>query len=116
MILESVLWFVSTSEVTCWLLMNEERKRMKALGGRGMYPEPFLPRGLGFSLAKASSSGGKIYAVAGWRGGGVSSVKVVGVTLGVNSMFCGVDSTRGAHLRSKWDCLKSEEERNADRV
>ena len=60
MILESVLWLVSTSEVTCWLLMKDERKRMNALGGRGMYPEPFLPRGLGLSLVNVSSSGGKM--------------------------------------------------------
>jgi hypothetical protein len=37
MIAERVLWFVSTLVDTRWLFMNEERKRMKALGGRGMW-------------------------------------------------------------------------------
>ena len=36
MIFESVLWLVSTCVETCRLLMNEERNRIKALGGRGM--------------------------------------------------------------------------------
>ena len=57
-----------------------------------------------------------MYAVAGWSGGGLSSVKVVGVTLGVNSMVCRVDSTGGVHFRSKCDCLKPGEEKNADHL
>ena len=35
-ILESVLWFPSTRPGTRSLRMKEERKRMKAFGGRGM--------------------------------------------------------------------------------
>ena len=45
----------------------------------------------------------------------MSSVKVVGVTLGVNSIVCRADSTGGVHFRSKCDCLKPGEEKNADR-
>lgn len=41
-------------------------------------------------------------------------MKVVGVTLGVNSIVCSVDSTGGVHFRSKCDCLKPGEEKNAD--
>lgn len=52
--------------------------------------------------------------MAGLKGGGLSSVKVVGVTLGVNSIVCRVDSTGGVHFRSKCDCLKPGEEKNAD--
>jgi len=43
-------------------------------------------------------------------------VKVVGVTLGVNSIVCRVDSTGGVHFRSKCDCLKPGEEKNADHL
>lgn len=43
-------------------------------------------------------------------------MKVVGVTLGVNSMVCGLDSTGGVHFRSKRDCLKPGEEKNADHL
>jgi len=43
-------------------------------------------------------------------------VKVVGVTLGVNSIVCRVDSTGGVHFRSKCDCLKPREERNVDHM
>jgi hypothetical protein len=43
-------------------------------------------------------------------------VKVVGVTLGVNSIVCRVDSTGGVHFRSKRDCLKPGEEKNADHL
>src|ERR1700731_315467 len=39
MILERVEWLVSTAVETCWLRMKDERKRMNALGGRGMCPE-----------------------------------------------------------------------------
>lgn len=42
MILDRVLWFVSTSEETCWFLMNEDRKRMNAFGGRGMWFSGFF--------------------------------------------------------------------------
>jgi hypothetical protein len=37
MILLKVEWLVSMVVETCCALMNEERKRMKALGGRGMW-------------------------------------------------------------------------------
>lgn len=37
MILERVLWLPSTLPVTFSLRMKEDRKRMKAFGGRGMY-------------------------------------------------------------------------------
>lgn len=42
-------------------------------------------------------------------------MKVVGVTFGVNSIACRVDSTGGVHFRSKCDCLKPGEEKNGDR-
>ena len=37
MIFDRVLWFPSTLPGTRWLLIKDERKRMKAFGGRGMY-------------------------------------------------------------------------------
>ena len=43
-------------------------------------------------------------------------MKVVGVTLGVNSIVCRVDSTGGVHFRSKCDCLKPGEEKNGDHL
>ena len=43
-------------------------------------------------------------------------MKVVGVTLGVNSIVCRVDSTGGVHFRSKRDCLKPGEEKNGDHL
>ncbi len=42
MIFDNVLWFVSTSDETCSCLMNEERKRMNALGGRGIWLSGFF--------------------------------------------------------------------------
>lgn len=36
MILDKLLWFPSILSGICWAFMNEDRKSMKALGGRGM--------------------------------------------------------------------------------
>lgn len=36
MILDKLLWFPSILSGICWALMKEDRKSMKALGGRGI--------------------------------------------------------------------------------
>ena len=41
-------------------------------------------------------------------------MKAVGVALGVNSIVCRVDSTGGVRFRSKCDCSKPGEKKNAD--
>ena len=87
MILESVLWLVSTPVDTCWPLMKDERKRMKALGGRGIWSsgrfllwvgrrDEHSPVGVG------KSTGSNVVSMA--EGG---SLKVTGVTLGAKAML-----------------------------
>jgi hypothetical protein len=90
MIFESVLWFVSTSVETCRLLMNEERNRIKALGGRGMWSSAFFFPCPGF-LGPAPSR------LVGKRDGEASalpkeessSVNVPGVTAGAKAICRG---------------------------
>lgn len=88
MILESVLWLVSTSEETCWFLMKEERKRMNALGGRGMWFSGFFfawPARRAEGDA-ASAVGGKSMDSCGGSCGDGGSKNVPGVTVGANAM------------------------------
>ena len=58
MILERVLWLPSMLPGTLSDLMKEERKRMNALGGRGMWPASrfFACEGLVAEMRGASSS------------------------------------------------------------
>ena len=57
-ILERVLWFPSMLPGTLSDLMKDERKRMNALGGRGMWPTSrfFAWEGLVAEMRGASSS------------------------------------------------------------
>jgi len=57
MIFDRFEWFPSTLPVTCWERMKEERKRMKALGGRGMYDASrrLLCEGWGGEVGSGSS-------------------------------------------------------------
>lgn len=110
MILESVLWFVSTSDETCWFLMNEERKRMNAFGGRGMWFSGFFfawptrREGEGKSVA----GGGKSIPSAGGSCGDGGSRYVSGVTAVANAMAWlpteSIDSDRlsGAPANRTW--------------
>jgi len=100
MIFDSVLWFVSTSVDTCRDLMKDERKRMKALGGRGMWSSALFFPCPGFrdavpSVADGKSEGGD--SVLSTRG---SSVNVPGVTAGAKAICCGAvrDSTVSVHV------------------
>jgi hypothetical protein len=88
MILESVLWFVSTSVETCRLLMNEERKRMNAFGGRGMWSSAFFFPCPGFfgpappsEFEGKSDDAGSALSI-----GDGSSVNVTGVTAGAKAI------------------------------
>jgi hypothetical protein len=58
MILERVLWLPSMLPGTLSDLMKEERKRMNALGGRGIWPASrfFACEGLVAEMRGASSS------------------------------------------------------------
>ncbi len=93
MILDSVLWLVSTSEETCWFLMKDERKRMKAFGGRGMWFSGFF-----FACAArrvvASALAGKSSASPERSAGGLGgSVNVPGVRVGANAKLAADMST-----------------------
>jgi len=87
MIFESVLWFVSTSVETCRLLMNEERNKIKAFGGRGMWSSAFFfpcPGFLGPAPSRVDGkSDGEGPALPTEEG---SSVYVPGVTAGAKAI------------------------------
>jgi hypothetical protein len=88
MIFDNVLWFVSTSDETCWFLMKDERKRMNAFGGRGMWFS-------GFFLACPARRGagddgsvvGKMVNSTGRSCGEGGSKNVPGVTVGANAIL-----------------------------
>ena len=93
MILDSVLWLVSTSDETCWFLMKDERKRMNAFGGRGIWFSGF------FFACAARRVPALLSALAGKRrdsadeseDGLGGSLNVPGVTFGANAMLCAAD-------------------------
>lgn len=87
MILDRVLWFVSTSVETCWLLMKDDRKRIKALGGRGMWSSPRFLLCVGRRAEPSEpDDGNRMGSKLDWaREGG--SLKVTGVTLGAKAML-----------------------------
>ena len=80
-ILDRVEWFVSTSVDTCWLLMKEDLKSIKALGGRGMWFSGFFLVWAWRRGGKLSSGGGKRInsGEGGSTSGGGESVKVIEV-------------------------------------
>lgn len=81
--------------------MKEERKRMNALGGRGMWSSAFFfpcPGFLGPEPSRfdgKSDGGGSALSIDG------SSVNVHGVTAGAKAICCGatMDSTGSVHVR-----------------
>lgn len=88
MIFDSVLWFVSTSVETCRLLMKDERKRMKAFGGRGMWSSAFFFPCPGLRGAVPSRFEGKREDVVSVLSTKDSSVNVPGVTAGAKAICC----------------------------
>ena len=70
MILDKLLWFPSILSGICWALMKEDRKRMKALGGRGMCVES-LRLSLAFVRVgpRAGELGGDMMNIVGGGGG-----------------------------------------------
>ena len=93
-ILDNVEWLVSTSVETCWLFIKEDRKRMKALGGLGIWFSGFFLVWAWRRGGKPSSGGGKrINSGEGAStSGGGESVKVIEVIFGVkatSSVFVG---------------------------
>ena len=87
MILDSVLWLVSTSEETCGFLMKEERKRMKAFGGRGIWFSGFFFACAARRVAVPPSLAGKRSDSALDSVGLGGSLNVPGVTFGANAML-----------------------------
>ena len=95
MILDSVEWLVSTSEETCWFLMKDERKRMKAFGGRGMWFSGFF-LACAARRVVASPLAGKRSVSPGESADGLGgSLNVPGVTFGANAKLCADMSTAG---------------------
>ena len=86
MILDSVLWLVSTPEETCWFLMKEERKRMKAFGGRGIWFSGFFFACAARRVAVPPSLAGKRSDSALDSVGLGGSLNLPGVTFGGNAI------------------------------
>ena len=93
MILDSVEWLVSTSEETCWFLMKDERKRMKAFGGRGMWFSGFFFAWAARRVAGAPSglAGKRRDSAEESEAGLGGSLKVRGVTFGAKAMLCAAE-------------------------
>ena len=100
MILDSVLWLVSTSVETCRLLMKEERKRMNAFGGRGMWSSAFFFPCPGFRGVVPSGVDGNSDGGESKPSTKDSSVNVPGVTAGAKAICCeaGGDSMVSVHV------------------
>ena len=77
MILDKLLWFPSILSGICCALINEDRKRMKALGGRGICEES-LRLSLVFVRVGPSEGelGGDMMNIVGGGGGPVENERI----------------------------------------
>ena len=87
MILERVLWLPSIWPGMCWARMKEERKRMKAFGGRGIWFSGFFFACAARRVAVPPSLAGKRSDSALDSVGLGGSLNVPGVTFGANAML-----------------------------